>query len=156
VPDPYERHARAKDSSGWENQSPRSARAAAAAEPVAKRPPARKDPDLCKATHWKAPHEPKFVLREHSWKRTGCRWSISWTRVYPEWFCLHEKRCAGCGKVLSVFVGQDQCPDFHEMTAEEQLELDRDVEKMQERWRARGWRKPVIDGPQGYRKQKKE
>jgi hypothetical protein len=162
MPDPYERHARTKDPSGWENQNPRSARQAAAAEqvlpevvPEGKRPPAKKDPNLCKGAHWKMPHKPELRIREYGFrKKDGCHWVIGWGRDEPAWWCLHEEVCARCGKVLRITVEREQCPDFHSIATEEQIELDLEIERWRERRAARRLKRPVIDGPQGYRKRK--
>lgn len=154
MPDPYERHARTRDLSGaWgPNPGRRQARMAAAAEPVVKRPPGKKDPDLCKALHW-APHKPVLRIREFSWKKPlKCAWRNFWSRDVPEWDCNHEEVCSGCGKVLRITVGAAGCPDFHEITETEQQALDTEIELWRVRRAAR--RRPVIDGPQGYRKKK--
>lgn len=161
MPDPYERHARTKDSSGWEGQNPRAARQAAAAEqvlpevvPEGKRPPGKKDPQLCKAAHWKGPHTPELRIRQVGWRRTlTCKWALSWgTENVPRYYCNHEAFCAGCGKVLSTSIGFNDCPDSHPVTDGERAEIDLDVERWRERRTAR--RQPVIDGPQGYRRRK--
>jgi hypothetical protein len=153
MPDPYERHARTKDSSGWENQNPRSARAVAAAEPEVKRPPAKKDKDLCKAQHWKGPHTPVFEKKDSSWRKNyTCSWRTGWShdRV-PEWHCVHEEVCSGCGKVLNSWLLGERCPDYHLITEEEQALLEAEIE----RWNLR--RVARVRPPKertGYRKKK--
>jgi hypothetical protein len=160
MPDPYERHARSP--AVWGPLRSRSQqRAAAAAEqvlpevvPEGKRPPAKKDPSLCKAAHWKGPHQPKLRVREYSWRKTPrCRWGIFWRQPEPSWDCSHEEVCAGCGKVLRTSIGKTECPDFHPITEEQRDALERELERWRQRGAARR-RRPVIDGPQGYRKQK--
>jgi hypothetical protein len=151
VPDPYERHARTKDLSGWESQNPRSARRVAATEPEVKRPPAKKDPSLCKAQHWKGPHTPVFRIRQYGRQKSTCKWGPNWGKPEPRWHCAHEEVCSGCGKVLSVFV-ENRCPDFHEITEGEQKQITEKIEQWALRRLARP--RPVIDGPQGYRKRK--
>jgi hypothetical protein len=156
MPDPYERHGRA---SGWDrwgpNPSRHQQRAAAAADSAAKRPPAKKDPSLCKAAHWKEPHQPKLRIRPYIWRRMPlCQWSISWGRTEPSWSCAHEEICAGCGKTLRTSIGDAECPDFHPITETQRLALEREIAEWQARVTARRARRPVIDGPQGYRKKK--
>jgi hypothetical protein len=124
--------------------------------PEGKRPPAKKDPDLCKVVHWKGPHEPELRIREYSWRKTPtCHWRIYWPRLDPVWACAHEKVCAGCGKVLTVFVPAEQCPDFHSITGAEELALEQEALRWAERLATRR-RRPVINGPQGYRKPKEQ
>jgi len=156
MPDPYERHARTKDSSGWYDQHPRSARKAAAADDTAKRPPAKKDPGLCKAAHWKEPHRPVLRIRAFIWRRTPlCQWSVDWGRTEPRWSCAHEEICAGCGKILRTSIGNAECPDFRPVTEAQRLALERETAERQARVKARRYaRRPAVDGPQGYRKPK--
>jgi len=165
MPDPYERHGRA---GAWDwdaNQLSRSqARQAAAehdqGEPV-KRPPAKKDKDLCKALHWQ-PHKPVLVADKWTsrWK-AGCGWGIPyWSRdmdYTPQWQCRHREVCAGCGKRIADWITPRRCPSYHEITKAEKIILDAQQEQAVAR-RAR-WRRatrPVIKGKQGYRKPKKK
>jgi hypothetical protein len=162
VPDPYERHGRGDGRDAWGPVPSRSqARAAAAAEqvipevvPEGKRPPGKKDPDLCKAAHWKGPHQPKLYIRDSGWRKRRCYWGNAWGRDVPVWFCAHEEVCIGCGKVLHISIPAEQCPDYHAITEAEQAVLDEEVERWRQRRLAR--RQPVIDGPQGYRKRKEQ
>src|ERR1700733_12244637 len=124
MPDPYERHARPNgygdDFAG--RMSRRQARDAAAQEqlhpevvPQGKRPPGRKDPDLCKAAHWKGPHRPEIRVRANGWLggRRECGWGVSWRagEMHHAWFCRHEEVCAGCGKTLrGSKISSGECP----------------------------------------------
>lgn len=152
MPDPYERHARTKDPSGSDgNPGRRQSRAAAAAEDQAKRAPAKKDPSLCKVTHWKSPHEPAFQVRSYPWRKKPCCWRLSWVDEVPEWGCWHQEACTGCGKVLRVSIPAKECPDFHPITEAEQAALAAEIE----RWRLR--RAARVTPPKqrtGYRKRK--
>jgi|HubBroStandDraft_1064217.scaffolds.fasta_scaffold436424_2 hypothetical protein len=152
MPDPYERHSR----NAWEwgpNPARSQSRAAAAAEPVVKRPPAKKDPSRCKAAHWKGPHTPALRRRTYGWRRdTPCRWDVSWAGDSPAYFCEHEAFCSGCGKVLATTVGFNDCPDSSPLTDEQRAALEAEIERRRLRRAARVRR--VADGPQGYRKKR--
>ena len=153
MPDPYERHARSSEND-WGGNAPRSAsRRAAASDETVKRPPGKKDPDLCKALHWKGPHVPEFRLREHGWRSKSCGWTTEWALKGPHWACGHEEVCSGCGKVLEAFPGR-RCPDYREITDSERTEIEEKIRQWEQR-RRRPFRSR-IDGPQGYRKPKKE
>jgi len=162
MPDPYERHARAGGWDAWGPVPPRSqARAAAAAEDLApaKRPPGRKDPVLCKAAHWKGPHAPELRVREHYWRKSQlCGWGTSYLdNGRPVWNCSHEEHCAGCGKVLRTSVSPRECPYFHEITETEIAEIQADYAERARLLAATRRRiRPVVTGPQGYRKSKRE
>jgi hypothetical protein len=158
MPDPYERHGRA---SGWDvwgpNPSRHQQRAAAAADEAAKRPPAKKDPDLCKAVHWKGPHQPELRIRNFGWRRRmECHWGTTYLdHGDPRWHCVHEEVCAGCGKVLRISIGKFECPYFHEITDEETAAIQADYTRRAELLKnSRRAVRPVINGPQGYRKKK--
>lgn len=156
MPDPYDRHGRSSDM-GWGSQPPRSQQRAAAAREPAKRPPAKKDPSLCKGAHWKGPHTPEVQSRRGGYPLgKGCHWYIGgWSAdLQPAWSCHHLWICSGCGKDLGNVL-QNDCPDFREITSEEKDVLDeqlRDYDERRSMWRWR--RKPVIEGPQGYRKKR--
>lgn len=152
MPDPYERHGR--NSWEWGTSPPRGQSRAAAADQglgSAKRPPAKKDPSLCKAQHWKGPHTPVFRIRQYGRQKTVCKWGANWGKPEPRWHCAHEEVCSECGKVLSAFV-ESRCPDFRPITEAEQEALDREIARWAERRSVR--HRPVIDGPQGYRKRR--
>jgi hypothetical protein len=161
MPDPFERHARSK----WEWGAPgaRSQERADAAhdDPARKRVPGKKDPALCKAVHWKGPHQPELRMREYGWRRTAtCKWAISgWRKPgEPSWHCAHEEVCSGCGKILRANISDEECPGYHPITAAEiaAIEAKRAEEEArlaaaQARWQPR--RLPIT-GPQGYRKKR--
>lgn len=156
MPEPYDRHSRSRWE--WGNPGARSQeRAAAAQEPSVKRPPGKKDPDLCKGQHWKGPHTPEIEVNPSGWpmSRKECGWGVSWVwgECKPVWYCRHVLICSGCGKDFGV-CPLAQCPLHHEITPEERAFLDEKIRESEERHSA--WRrKPIINGPQGYRKKKK-
>lgn len=156
------RHARGK-SSNWGGQLPRSqevteAVRAQTADPTAKSA-AKKNPDLCKVQHWKAPHTPVYEKRVYGMtSKSACTWDVRWVNPEPYWFCNHIRVCADCGKVLQPFVTGRDCPDYREITQDDRTrialkndELNRRSAAMTARRRLKSSR---IDGPQGYRKPK--
>lgn len=164
------RHARGKSDWGV-NPSRLAARDAVVAEqshpevvPQGKRPPGKKDPSLCKAAHWKGPHQPVLRMQEYGWRRsTACKWGPSWPVPdgEPSWRCSHEEVCKGCGKVLRISIEAWECPDFHPVTDEERAAIEAErvehearVAELRERnhWKPR----PVITGPQGYRRKRED
>lgn len=155
MPDPYDRHGRSRDPD-WGSNPPRSQqRAAAAEDDKGKRPPGKKDPDLCKAEHWKAPHQLVLRIRELGWRREmKCGWGTSYFyRGDARWHCAHEEACSGCGKIMFPSIPKERCPEYHEITSEELAAVQADYAR-REAAISRARRRPVIDGPQGYRKQK--
>ena len=73
MPKRFERHAR----TAWEWGTPGSRRdelARAVSEPAGKAP-GKKDKSLCKAAHWKGPHQPELRILERGWRRT---WPMNW------------------------------------------------------------------------------
>lgn len=154
----HERHSRPNGCcEGWGSQPSRSQQlAAVVAEqqhpeivPQGKRPPGKKNPALCKAAHWKGPHQPETVKREViPGKTPACGWHVSWTGDKPWWSCQHEELCGGCGKVLRYGL-REHCPDWHPMTSAERAAADVEIARHQEHREAR---KRVITGPQSYRK----
>lgn len=158
MPDQFERHARNADS-GWAgNPGRKQSRAAAAADTAPKRPPAKKDKNLCKAAHWKGPHTPELRTRQFGWRKGAkCGWGVSWGGGKPAYFCHHEAFCTGCGKVTSTSIGFNDCPDSGPLADERRVQIELSIEQSRERLAAyRARRHPVIDGPQGYRKSKEE
>jgi hypothetical protein len=154
MPDPYDRHARPGKWWGYYGGQPArtQTRARAAKEPDGKRPPGKKDPDLCKGQHWKSTHTPEIGLGKTRYK-TVCGWRVDY-KDETYWFCLHVLTCSGCGKDFGgVFM--KQCPLYHDVTPAEQAWIGKEIEERKER-RAR-WKihhRPVITGPQGYRKKR--
>lgn len=155
MPDPYERHGRPGQWDYADSQPSRSqARKAAAEEPQGKRPPAKKNPDLCKARHWQ-PHVTELRTENYGWRRyQECGWSVSYTGKEHWWSCRHHEACASCGKDFGK-IPLRRCPLYHDITPEEQQRLDAELAVHEERrakWKPR--LKPVITGPQGYRKKR--
>lgn len=168
MPDPFERTGRA-GKWDWDNSQPArsQARAAAAQEHLVpevnkegKRPPGKKDPNLCKGQHWKGPHTPGIELQNNGWlagRKKECGWAVYW-RMHerkPYWSCRHVLICSGCGKDFGACLPA-QCPLYHPVTSKEQAWIDAEIarrEQQEASWVRR--RKPIITGPQGYRKKKK-
>lgn len=159
MPKRLERHAR----SSWEWGTPGSRHddlaRAVQDDPAKKTPPGKKDPSLCKAAHWKGPHQPELRMLTFGWHRDRpCEWAISWRsrNGEPIWHCNHEEVCSGCGKVLRVGISDEECPDFHPITADEQAAIEAKQAENDARIASQPWRrhKPVITGPQGYRKKR--
>lgn len=159
MPDPHERHGRPGRYDYADSQPSRSQqKAVAAQEPAGKRPPGKKDRDLCKGRHWKGPHVPEVRLEYN--RVTGqpgkCGWRGRWwssSKPY-NWTCSHVLKCSGCEKDFGG-ASRGQCPYFHEITDEERQSVDAKnaaMEKRQARWKTRTRR--IITGPQGYRKKK--
>jgi hypothetical protein len=165
MPDPFERRSRANGCcEGWYSQPPRSqlrsdAIAAGEREP-ARKAPARKDPALCKAAHWKGPHQPELRLQQYGWRPAACKWAFSWRKPgEPSWCCSHEEVCSGCGKILRTGIDDAECPGYHPITDGERDALYARRREEQARIaeaRAHGrWQpKPPVTGPQGYRRPK--
>jgi hypothetical protein len=163
-----ERHARSKDC--YDAQPSRSAERADAAtagerEPTT-RAPARKDTrSWCHGKPGNA-HVPVLTSEAGTPQDPGCRWSESF--IWPGgtygacWKCRHREECARCGKILRVRseLADAECPDYPGDPAE------REAAEAAAAQRARSWshllsryrqyRKPVITGPQGYRRRRKE
>jgi hypothetical protein len=164
MPHPFDRHSRRKDD--WGTPGSRSAEraAAAAAEETdpAKRTPARKDPERCKGNQG-GPHAPEVSLRHESPEdefRSRCRWGTVWSRedrdMVVAWHCEHERRCTGCGLVSGRHVRDEECPVFpgtpeQRAVVQQQLFERKEQLRTSPRWSRR---KPVITGPQGYRKKR--
>ena len=152
------RHSRSK----WEQGTPsaRSQERAEAAkdDPAKAKTPARKNPDLCKAAHWKGPHAPELRLHEQRYRlksdRGSCYWWVdNWREGKSGWRCCHEVACSGCGKILRMQVSPRECPLYREITEEETAGIRAEIEAWKIRVASlRYRRKPPITGPQGYRK----
>lgn len=154
MPQYMDRHAETRDGYGSEPARSQQRQKAAQDDPAKRKPPAKKDPDLCKAQHWKAGHTPVFQMR----KPYTCKWWIDWT-VKVAWSCYHEEVCSGCGKVIDPYVKGRRCPEFHGITAAEAQALEREKQERADRiarFQARRVKRPVITGPQGYRKPKEK
>jgi hypothetical protein len=160
MPDPYERHSRNR----WEWGSPpgRSEmnRDAAQDDPARAHTPGKKDKDLCKTAHWRGPHQPelRMMLNPFNLKKRECGWGargwISEEEIH--WYCYHDEICTGCGKVLRSFINKEECPGYHEITAEETAACEAERQRRREFRVSYQIRKPIITGPQGYRKPKRK
>lgn len=158
MPDPFERHGK---SDGWGPSPSRSQLRRMAASDEVKRPAARKDPALCKAAHWKGPHQPELRVKQYGWSaKRECRYAISWrTDDEVGWHCCHEEFCSGCGKILRGKISDGECPGWHPVTDAERAALEAERAEHEARVaaaRARSrWRpKPPVDGPQSYRRKR--
>lgn len=173
MPSPFERHSRPDE---WSGQPSRSQLRRAAAEEdggtdrsvnssgvVGRRVPGKKDKSLCKAAHWKGPHQPEIVLANETWEdqfRSRCRWEPRWGREDDghavRWHCEHKIHCAGCGRIIEYRIPKETCPAYPGTEEQRSVAQQRAFERNEERrtskppWR----RKPPITGPQGYRKKK--
>lgn len=153
MPQYMDRHAETSDGYGSEPSRSQQRRLAAQDDPAKRPPPAKKDPDMCKAQHWKAGHTPVFQMRRALY---DCKWWVDWTAKVA-WSCWHEEVCSGCGKILDPFIKGRRCPDYHDITPAEAERMAREKEARAERiaqFQARRVKRPVIKGPQGYRKPK--
>jgi hypothetical protein len=161
MPKRFERHARGNFDWGTPG-SRHDELARAVSDHPAGKAPGKKDPSLCKAAHWKGPHQPELRMQVYSWRRTvGCGWALSWRRKGDElsWHCAHEEVCTGCGKVLRIGISGQECPDFHPITDGERTAIEAKraedeariaAARAQSRWQP----KPVVTGRQGYRKKR--
>lgn len=159
MPDPAERHSKHSED-GWGSQPSRSQQRRAAAVEDDRPSPGRKNKAVCKAAHWKGPHQPVLRMRSFARLRLTCRWGHRWNRENPiTWNCHHQEYCAGCGKILRDVIPAGECPDKVALTQdiiEGIRRKDREAEERLARWRElrRPVIAPVITGPQGYRKKK--
>jgi hypothetical protein len=118
----------------------------------AKRAPGRKDKKAhCKQTH--GPHIAQVVIRINLPRPVRCGWVLSWDMRKKEWTtswsCYHDVVCSACGKVLGLM---GECPAKTPVTPAERRALDEEIIRRmedQERYRTA---KPVIAGPQSYRR----
>jgi len=149
------RHARKKNDYG-SSQPARSAQLAVAVTEPEKRAPSRKDPEWCKTA--RGPHVRVTVFFSHFPRVTACRWQTWYTRNDNErkldWLCHHRQVCEACGKVLRFMLSDGECPDYDGVTGYDEAlaEAEKNRERRQAMFSDR--QKPVIDGRQGYRRQK--
>jgi hypothetical protein len=159
MPRRFERHKRGKG--WWDSLPPRSGEVqqAAKADPEpAKRAPARKDTrHWCKGKEGRE-HGPVIEFRPWSVSDKDCRWASRWTYDGVKWHCLHAEVCSSCGKVLRDWgtLAATECPAYPG-SDEQRVVAVAEAEESRERmaaWQVR--RRPVITGPQGYRRQRQE
>lgn len=163
MPGQFERHARSKWEWGMPGPRSQEVQAAAADDPEPpKRAPARKDTrHYCKGKPG-VEHVPHLVRHPLFWRRDdpGCRWQASWTTrdggYAACWACDHREECERCGKVLRDHIPAAECPAYpgipedRAAAEEEALRIRERVAGRQSRW------KPVITGPQGYRRRRED
>lgn len=161
MPDPYERHARPGRWWNYYSGQPSRAqtRAQAAGNPAGKRPPGKKDPDLCKAQHWKAGHASALRVRIPYFRKSKiyCYWGLPYWGDDSDatWYCSHEEYCSGCGKILMIRISGIRCPEYHDITKTERISVEKQREEREIRMASRKTRPgKVINGPQGYRKKR--
>jgi hypothetical protein len=165
MPGQFERHSR----NAWE-WGPVPARsdlvrqsAADDPEPV-KRPPGKKDTrSWCKGKTG-VPH--RIQLVRVAWRpggSTACGWVPGYVHrrggIYEvTWSCCHQEQCSRCGRHFRWRLKPQECPDWPgtpEQRTAAQAKADQATARRRE-WLATfpRYRKPVITGPQGYRKPK--
>jgi hypothetical protein len=108
----------------------------------------------------KAGHEAIIQLRQDymvtRWSKE-CGWKPYWGGANAAgelaWYaCYHEMVCRHCGKVLVNVMGRGSCP-LAPGKEDEKKRVEAEAAAMPARsWRPR--KKPVITGPQGYRKKR--
>jgi len=166
VPNQFERHAKSDD--GWNEPGSRHDELLRAIndDPAAKPPPGKKDPARCKGNHGDS-HEPVVQFRygntpQECNGRYQCRYTVKWNlkehKLVPGWNCNHQLACDKCGKIFSIILGRDRCPVYPGDT-EQLADIERQIEERNElRRTSPTWnkRKPVITGPQGYRRKRDE
>jgi len=148
-----------------DNWGPVRGRAAETASAVAsdpdpsKRPPGRKDTRSWCRGKAGVPHQPVIVFRP-TWTRRpqpACEWAADWIGEQVRWHCHHEEHCGPCGKILRTRIADEECPDYPGDPAQ-RAEAEREAAAYPEQWRAwaqrHGRPKPVIDGPQKYRRKR--
>jgi hypothetical protein len=162
LPGHFERHSRSR----WEWGAPgsRSAelRRAVDDDPAGK-PPGKKDPARCKGNRG-GPHVPEIALHHETPEdefRSRCRWGAMWDRETREqvigWHCEHEERCAKCGLIFERRIADERCPAYPGAPAQRAVAEQRLFEWIERRRTSPAWargRKPVISGPQGYRRRR--
>lgn len=159
MPAPFTRHRRSREY--WDSQPSRSAEvlAAAAADPEpVKRAPAPKDTrHWCKGKRGRA-HVPVLVDRPVHPRDSPCQWGSRWSDEEIAWRCRHREECQSCGKILREpwQLTAAECP-LYPGSAEQKAQAAADAEASRERWETwRLRRRPVITGPQEYRRKRQE
>jgi hypothetical protein len=164
MPAQYERHARGSENwSGKSNpgRTPafRAVLADQLADPVPDRlPPGRKDTrENCKGRPGR-PHVPVIVPGDRPEPWLACKWVSRWDSAVRAfgvvgWDCSHRERCARCGKVIREGwqLRRAECPAYPG-DARQKAEAEASAaRRAADRPRPR---RPVITGPQGYRRPK--
>lgn len=132
-------------------------KAAAIAEP-ARKPPARKDTrSWCRGKEGRE-HVPVLAFAPPPWhdRPSACRWRQRMAGPGIAWECFHRQECANCGKVLAASwqLPRDECPSYPGFPAQRAAAGAEAAEAARRRaeWQAR--RRPVITGPQSYRRRR--
>lgn len=160
----HERHARSRWE--WGSQPSRHDETAAIVEdqvadfnkvPEA---PGRKDRRVhCKSSPGGS-HVRVLYLKLPIWvkKAITCGWGVAWDSRAKTfgiaWRCLHQEGCSWCGKIFRTHLEDKECP-YWPGTSCQRAEAQADAVRAQERRRQWDRRKPVITGPQGYRRRRK-
>jgi hypothetical protein len=149
------RHARSKWA--WGTAPSRSTERAAAVTAEERDPskpsPGRKDrKNYCKPN--RGPHTPALAKRS-TFVTAECRWQVLWSSRtggwVTGWLCVHQEECSACGRFFR-FVHGDDCPDWRPARPDEQQALDAEISRRMQAWEQRKSRKPVVAGPQSYRR----
>jgi hypothetical protein len=158
MPRRFERHARSKDS--WESPPGRAAeRGTAAAEHdrPAPRPKARKDTRSWCRGKTGVEHTGTLVLQVAGPRPLECCWRHRFLGDREiRWECWHREACARCGRVLREpwQLEDSECPAWPG-SGEQRAAAEREAARSVERWREwQAQRRPVVTGPQGYRRRR--
>lgn len=161
MPDPYERHARNSEWA-WGGNASRSQQRTAAANDDPVQPQRRgkrvRSPERCKASRDGLHHGEIILLSPADEAR--CIWKPYWRRDPGDkelswWECAHAEQCTECGNIL-VKRGNlgRRCPAYPGDPGQKQAAEQETLRRIARPRQFRSW--PVINGPQGYRKQKKK
>lgn len=155
MPRRFERH---KRTSEWYAAPSRSTevRQATGADPE----PARKAPGRKDTRRWcrgkpGVGHAPVLVFRPVL-ARLACAWRPDWPYEHACWECYHQEECGRCGKVLrtSWQLAAGECPAYPGDPAQ-RAAAEAECAEIRERVEAsRQARRPVVTGPQGYRRRR--
>ena len=141
---------------GWDPVRGRAAVKAAVIAESPKRAPGRKDTRAwCKGKAGRE-HQPEIVFCAPVFRRATvtCEWAPRWFDGPVEWHCYHEEHCRSCGKVLRSSVGNSQCPVYPGSSAQREA-AEAESAAAWERWKDwRATRRPVVTGPQHYRRRR--
>jgi hypothetical protein len=128
----------------------------------AKKTPRKKDPATCKGNNW-GPHTQVIALCHPSPQdqlKSKCRYIVVWNqdkkKLTDGWHCDHQLVCGTCGKVFKVVLTSADCPSYPG-DEDQRADIIQQAEARNEELRTSPrWNKsqPVIDGPQGFRRQK--
>lgn len=162
MPGKLERHARSKWEWGLPGSRSAEVRTAAADDPEpAKRPPGRKDTRAWCRGKPGVEHVRRLVLHPSPFKRgkLDCGWAPSWRTPDGEygacWSCDHREECARCGKILRDGILRSECPAYPGTPGQRAAAEEKAAEIRERIAQRRPWRrKPVITGPQGYRRKR--